>query len=392
MTILRRILGTEQRSVESLAALLEQARGTAAPTSGVVVTPSSALQLTAVYASVRLIADAVAGLPVHAYRPNGTERVAVEPQPRLIVDPYPTISRYDWTFQVMSSLLLTGNAFLVAGARDKRTGAVTVAMPVHPDKVSYRREPDGSVSWKVDKKPVASSDFIHIPGFTIPGEVLGLSPIGQAKQAIGTGIAAERYGGQWFGDAANPSSVLESDVAIDQEAAIEAQARWEASHGGRRRPAVLGALRYRPIAINPDESQFLETQRFSVGQIARLFGVPPHMIGDVEKSTSWGTGIEQQAIGFVTYTLRPWIQRLEAALSRQLPGGQYVRFNVDGLLRADSKTRWANYQLARQIGALNVNEIRAKEEEPSIGPAGDVYSEPLNWGPLGANPTDPTED
>jgi HK97 family phage portal protein len=146
---------------------------------------------------------------------------------------------------------------------------------------------------------------------------------------------------------------------------------------------LSGGFKWKPITITPEESQFLETRKFQVTEIARLFGVPPHMIGDLERSTSWGTGIEQQSIGFVTYTLRPWLTRIESALSKQLPGGQFVKFNVDGLLRGDSKSRHESYRLGLDGGYYSPNEVRAWEDLAPIE-NGDSYRQPLNFGPLGA--------
>lgn len=387
MTLTRRLFGgrTEARNSETLADMLAELRG-GPVASGVSVTPASSLALTAVYSSVRLIADAVAGMPRQAFRRGDQSRTPIDPKPAILADPYPGMSPYDWAFEMLSSALLTGNAFGAKGGVSQRTGLPTMIMPLHPDRVTYKTE-SGRTQWRIDNEPVSPDVLFHVRGFSVPGMPVGLSPIGQARQMIGTGIAAEKFGARWFGDSANPSAVLESAENVGEEEALESMVRWEASHGGRRRPALLsGGLKYRQISISPEESQFLETQRFNVGQVARLFGVPPHMIGDVERSTSWGSGIEQQAIGFVTYTLGPWIRRFEEALSPLLPGQQYVKFNVDSLLRADSSTRWDNYLKARQIGAINVNEIRAREDLAPIGPDGDEYVQPLNWGPLGSVP------
>jgi HK97 family phage portal protein len=235
---------------------------------------------------------------------------------------------------------------------------------------------------------VPTSEVMHIRRYSLPGCLNGISPIEQARQGIGLGLAAERYGARYFGDSANPSSVLESDQNMDDDEVTRVQRNWIASHGGRRHPAIMsGGLKWRPISISPNESQFLETRKFQRGEIASLFRVPPHMIGDTEKSTSWGTGIEQQSIGFVTYTLGPWLRCIEGAFTNLLPKGQFFRFNVDALLRGDIKSRYEAYSQARNAGWLNVDEIRELEDrEPVPGGAGQDFLQPLNFGPLGSDP------
>ncbi len=181
--------------------------------------------------------------------------------------------------------------------------------------------------------------------------------------------------------------MLTTEKSLEDAEVRRVQQQWIQSHGGRRRPAVLtGGFDWKPITITPDESQFIETRKMQVTEIARIFGIPPHMIGDVEKSTSWGTGIEQQSIGFVTYTLRPWLTRIESALNRVTPAGQFVKFNVDGLLRGDTKSRHESYRLGLDGGYYSPNEVRAWEDLPPI-PDGDSYRQPLNFGPLGHDPT-----
>ena len=219
-----------------------------------------------------------------------------------------------------------------------------------------------------------------------------MSPIRQAAVAIGMGLEAENYGYRYFRDSAQPSSVLETDQQLDDAAIRQQQQNWISSHGGRRRPAVLsGGFKWRPISISPEESQFLETRRYQKGEIAMMYGIPPHMIGDTEKSTSWGTGIEQQSIGFAIYTLRPWLSCVENAMGQLLPRGQFVRFDTSALLRGDLKARYDAYRVARETGWMSVNEIRLHEEMEAIGPEGDVYLQPMNYAPLGYDPTEKPE-
>jgi len=357
---------------------------------GEYVSERSALRLIPVYACVRLLADSIAMLPMSAYRRKVEVREPVDPAPRVVKQHMPGMTNFDWTFQTVSSLALRGECVHVVMERDLLEYP-TALLPVHPDDVRIEWDQNhrydfSRVKYSVGGVRIPREDVIHTRLFSLPGEIRGLSPIGAAQQGIGLGLAAERYGARYFGDSANPSGVLESDGNLTEEQAQRSVRSWVNTHGGRRHPAVLsGGLKWRGISIAPDEAQFLETRKFQRGEIAMLYGVPPHMIGDTEKSTSWGTGIEQQGIGYVTYTLGPWLARIENALTDILPRGQFVKFNVSALLRGDTTARFAAYVQARNAGWLSVNEIRALEDLAPI-PNGDSHIQPLNMGPLGSDP------
>lgn len=355
--------------------------------SGEVVSETTALQSLTVYSCVRLLADSVAGLPMDGYRKQGDLRRTLSPQPSLIAQPCSDLTNFEFVHQIVTSLALRGNAFGIITQRSSLEYATNI-VPVHPDDMTVQCDPNNPsvLTYRYRGEPISRADVLHIRRFTLPGHHMGLSPIAQARQGIGLGLAAERYGARFFGDSANPAGTLSTDQAMTPEQIQETMAVWKATHGGRRNPAFLtGGLKWQAISIMPDESQFLETRQFQRGEIAMMFGVPPHMIGDTEKSTSWGTGIEQQSIGFVTYTLRPWLICIEQALSAQLPRGQYARFNVDALLRGDTLARYQAHQLAIQSGMESINEARALEDmEPIEG--GDIHLQPLNFGPLGTEP------
>jgi len=392
VSILSRLVESlgEQRAVTSSNAIPRNSEiGVAA---GVPVNDRTAMQHATVFACVRLIADSLSMLPVDAFRKRDTARQEINPAPSLIAQPYPGMSRFEWMHQMATSLVLRGNAIGLITARDRLEYATQI-LPIHPDDVTITLEGDGLPHvpiYRIGGVEVPRADILHIKRFTLPGQIEGLSPIRQAAQGIGLSLAAEKYGARFFGDSANPSSVLETDQDLNDDQVRRAQKQWISTHGGRRLPAVLsGGFKWRPIMIMPNESQFLETRQYQVGEIARLFGVPPHMIGDVEKSTSWGSGIEQQSIGFVTYTLGGWISCIEAALNQLLPRGQFVKFKVDGLLRGDQKARYDAYSVARIGGWMNVDEIRAKEDmAPLPNGEGQTYIQPMNMAPLGYDPTD----
>jgi HK97 family phage portal protein len=356
---------------------------------GQVVNDQTAIGLSAVYACVRLLADSVASLPWDAYTKRDGQRIEIDPQPSLLRDPHPDLTDYDWKHIAIVSLALRGNFYGLVTGRDFREYPTEI-LPLDPSQIRVSRDPDtNEVRYDSGTRRLPRRDVIHVRLFPQAGQDVGLSPIMAARASIGLGLAAQDFGSRWFGDGASPSSVLKTEQPLNPDQAKEVKAAWIASHGGRRFPAVLPfGVQWAPISITPEESQFLETRRFQVSEIARIFGVPPHMLGDVERSTSWGTGIEQQSIGFVTYTLRPWLIRLESALNRQLPRGQFVKFNTDALLRGDTESRYKAYQLGLDAGFLNADEVRQLEDRPPIpGGAGQSFRQPLNMGPLGQEAT-----
>ncbi len=361
---------------------------------GMRVGPENAMQSLAVYACVRILADAVATLPVDVYRkPSEGVRTLVPAQPKVVVRPWPRLTLSQWLWCVMQSLAIRGNAFLHIQGYDA-IGYPASLFPLHPDSVSAVPDENGdwtNPQYTVGGLKVPTESIVHLRRFPIAGQVMGLSPIEQAAQGVGLSIAAERYGARYFRDAANPSSVLETEQDLSDEAVRRTQKQWISSHGGSRRPAVLtGGFKWRPISITPEESQFLATRQFQRGEIAMMFGVPPHMIGDTTKSTTWGSGIESMGIGFVVFTLRPWLKCLEDAWTDLIPRGQYAQFNIDGLLRGDRKSRWESYQMGRNIGVYSVNEIRAMEDLPPVED-GDGRIQAVNYAPLGFDPSEAEE-
>jgi HK97 family phage portal protein len=350
-----------------------------------------AMQSMALFACVRLLSDVIASMPWYVCRLDSNNIAKRIPTtPAVIRKPCVDMPLFDWKWMVVNTLALRGNSYHLVTGRDN-TGMPTGLMPIHPDFVFLERRTN-VLEWydpiyRVVGERVPREDIIHIRRFTLAGEPYGLSPIRQAARAIGITLAAEEYGHRYFRDSANPSSILKTDQSLPPEEVEEVQAQWMASHGGRHYPAVLsGGFDWKPISISPDESQFLQTRQYQISDIARLYGVPPHLIGDQEKATSWGTGIESMNLGFHTYTLMGWTTCIENAISDFLPRGQFVRFDPSALLRGDFKTQVEAINLARQASLLSANEGRAKFDMGPI-PNGDGYLQPMNYAPLGFDPS-----
>lgn len=337
--------------------------------SGITVNADTALRLSAVWACVRLLADSISTLPVDVYRKGAPEPLQT---PALISRPSEAFGTIDWLHAIVSSLCLRGNAYGVITGRTGAAGWPSQIDLVHPDLVQVSRSDTGTTEYRIGGTTYRRDDVFHVRAFTIPGNPVGLSPIEYARQSIGLGLAAEQFGGRYFGDNATPSALLISKAPLNAEGAKVLKDRWSASHRGRRELAVLtGDVEFHPVTISPNESQFVETQRFTVAQIARIFGVPPEMIGGESGGSLTYANVEQRALDFTTFSLGPWVARLEAALTALLPRGQYVKLNTGALLRADLKTRYEAHAIGIASGFLTIDEARALEDRPPLSQTPD---------------------
>ena len=362
-------------------------------TSGKRVNERSAMQMTAVYSCVRILSEAVAGLPLHLYRytGDGGKEKAVDHALYFLLhdEPNPEMTSFIFRETLMTHLLLWGNAYAQIIRNGK--GEVIALYPLMPDRMAVDRDGNGSLYYEYrvsaddahDLKEgivkLSPSDVLHIPGLGFDG-LVGYSPIAMAKNAIGMAIACEEYGAKFFANGAQPSGVLEHPGTIKDPARVRES--WTQTFGGSHnanKVAVLEeGMKYTPISISPEQAQFLETRKFQIDEIARIFRIPPHMVGDLDKSSF--SNIEQQSLEFVTYTLDPWICRWEQAIVRSLLSeeekkGMFVKFNVDGLLRGDYESRMQGYAIGRQNGWMSANDIRELENLDRI-PAeegGDLY-------------------
>ena len=362
-------------------------------TSGKPVNEHTAMQMTAVYSCVRILAEAVAGLPLHLYKytdSGGKEKALSHPLYFLLHDePNPEMSSFVFRETMMTHLLLWGNAYAQIIRNGK--GEVIALYPLMPNRMTVDRDSSGALYYSYtrysEEAPTMNgmtvtlrpSDVLHIPGLGFDG-LVGYSPIAMAKNAIGMAIACEEYGAKFFANGAAPGGVLEHPGTIKDPQKVKDS--WNMAYQGSsnsHRVAVLEeGMKYQPIGISPEQAQFLETRKFQINEIARIFRVPPHMVGDLEKSSF--SNIEQQSLEFVKYTLDPWVIRWEQAISRVLlrPDEKklyFSKFNVDGLLRGDYVSRMNGYATARQNGWMSANDIRELENLDRIPDelGGDLY-------------------
>ena len=339
--------------------------------SGKSVTARSAIQRSTVYACVRVIAETVASLPLNVFEATdkGGVKALEHPLQRLLHDePNPEMTSFVWRETMLSHLLLWGNSYSQI-LRTGRNGIVGL-YPLLPDHMEVDRDSRGKLTYTYTTSEgrmvrLDPTDVLHIPGLGFDG-VMGYSPIALEKAAIGLGIAAEEYGSKFFANGARPSGILTHPNTVKDPAALRAS--WNAAYGGSgnaSRVAVLEeGMTFTPLSIPNNEAQFLETRKFQVTEICRIFRVPPHMIGDLERATF--SNIESQNISFAVHTIRPWLVRIEQAMNRALfpeneKGRFYTQFNLDGLMRGDYKSRMEGYAIARQNGWMSANDIRELE-------------------------------
>jgi len=347
------------------------------------------MRTAAVYSCVRVISEAIASLPLNIYEYDGDGR-RLAPKHGLYrilhYEPNPEMNSFIFRETMMSHLLLYGNSYSQI-IRDN-SGRVKALYPLMPNKVEVKRAENGELCytyWRDEDEKrrgemsgavIMPRDYVlHITGLSFDG-LIGYSPIALARNAIGLAIATENYGAEFFSNSANPGGVIEATGTVEPD---DIRKIWETMYKGNgksHRLAVLeNGLTFKPVSIPPDAAQFLETRKFQITEIARIFRVPPHMIGDLEKSSF--NNIEQQSLEFLTYSIDPWVCRLEQCMFQQLllPSEKdqyFIKFNVDGLLRGDYEKRMRGYSIGRQNGWLSANDIRRMEDMNPI-PKGDGY-------------------
>jgi HK97 family phage portal protein len=353
--------------------------GSGADTLNTAISQERALQLIPVYASTRLIADSVSALPLQAFRQTQDGSKSNIGLPALFTNPDPYGgTTYDWMFRCMTSLLLRGNAYGLVTGHDKYGYPSSIEW-LHPDHVSISHniwEPGfARPTWYYLGRELTAREFIHIPAYVLPGQVQGISPIKAYKMSVDIGLNAMSFGSDWFHNGSIPAALLVApdDVDVDDDDAITIKQRFKVAAANRDLAVISGGFKYQQVSVPPEESQFIQTLKLTATQIASIYGVPPEMIGGETGSSLTYKTAEQQSINFLSYTLRPWITRLEMAFSQLLPRPQYVKFRTDEIIRTDTLTRHEVYQIDRTIGLRSINEIRSEEDLPPI-PGGDDYA------------------
>ncbi|WP_420861880.1 phage portal protein [Tissierella carlieri] len=339
-------------------------------TSGKTVNERTAMQTTAVYACVRILAETIASLPLHTYKytEDGKEKAREHPIYHLLSDsPNPEMTSFVFRETLMGHLLLWGNSYSQI-IRDGR-GKVIALYPLIPDRMTVNRSNNGEIYYLYNKEGqdyiLKKDEVLHIPGLGFDG-LIGYSPIAMAKNAIGMAIATEEYGAKFFSNGANPGGVLEHPGVVKDPQRIRES--WNSVYQGSsnaHKVAVLEeGMKFQPIGIPPEQAQFLETRKFQLEEICRIFRVPPHLVGDLERATF--SNIEHQSISFVVHTIRPWLVRIEQSINKALFSESerkeyFVSFVVEGLLRGDYESRMRGYSIGIQNGFMSPNDVRSLE-------------------------------
>lgn len=391
--------------------------GGMASSTGIQVTSASARRIAAVWCAVRILSESVASLPVFVFRRRpdgrGKDRQTSNSLHRLLHD-QPNAWQTSFEFREMQQghLCLRGNAYseIVYDGR----GGIKALIPRHPDRMrvfDISQEQIGDQPLVYQYTPAIgparylfADEVLHLRGLSDDG-LIGLSPIQEFRDTLGLSLGTENYAAKFFGNYANPGGVLSHPKTLSKDAQLRLREMWEQRHTGvdnAHKVAVLEeGLTWTAVGVKPEESQLLESRKFSVTEIARIFRVPPHMLADLDRATL--RNIEQQAIEFVVHSLRPWLVRWEQRMAlalltpKERADGLFIEFNVDGLLRGDIKGRYAAYAVGRQWGWLSPNDVRALENmNPREDPAGDAYHEPLNMSssqdPIADPPPDSSTD
>jgi HK97 family phage portal protein len=384
--------------------------------SGAVVDSNSAMRSTAVYACVRIIAGTISMLPLKIFKmmPDGAREEARDSALYSLLHDAPNEEQTSLEFRDMLTchLLLRGNAF--AAIDRLGNGKPYRLVPLNPDCMHLRRAPDGTLLYEYNPvngtllyeyNPVTgvpqtfsrkAGNIMHLRGLSLDG-VMGVSVIEYHREAIGLALATEEYSARFFAGGASPRGAIKFEGSMNKESAKKFRDRFEQVYGGLEnsgRTAVLeGGMDWKQIGISPKDAQWIEGRAFQIDEIARIFQIPAHMLAATEKSSSWGTGIEQQELAFTTHTMGYWFTLWEQVIERDLMSSKerqqyFAEFIVDALMRGDSAARGAFYQRLWQMAAITPNQICHKENMAAYE-GGDSHYTPVNYAPVGSKPTTP---
>lgn len=362
-----------------------------------IVDEEAALRFSAVYSCVRVLSESVAQLPLKVYRKTdqGREEHSTHRLYNILHNaPNERQTAFSFWEATLSSLALWGNSYALIDYNLK-SGAVEALYFIDPSKVTPKKSQSGDIIYEVrtdnGKKTYLRDEIFHIPGLCFDG-LVGKSVIQTAHNAISQGLAASEYAGRFFENDSTPRGVLETDAFFKDASAIERLRKsWNSAYQGTdnaHKIAVLeNGLKFKPLTINPEDAQLLETRKFNRTEIAGIFRVPLHMIGDLEKATF--SNIEHQSIDFVKFSLTPWLRRIEQAISLQLftakeRSKNYAEFITEGMLRGDTKSRYESYRVAIQSGWLSINEVRQLENMAPVA-GGDEHYLQMQMVPIGSS-------
>jgi HK97 family phage portal protein len=348
---------------------------------GTVVDEKTALRVSAFYACVLLISDTISTLPVDCFFREQGNRRPFRPKPEWVDRPDVELLRTEHYQQLLVSLLMDGNSFTRI-FRDGR-GDIANLIVLDPTKVEILRSKEGELVYRYDGGiggDIPSRDMLHVTEIKRPGYLRGVSRVNELKDSIGLSAALQSFASRFFGQGAVTSGVIEVPGALTSEQAKNLVDSFESKHSGYRkshRPGLLSAgAKYVKTGVNPDEAQMLESRKLAIEEMARIFRVPPAMIGVTTPGAMSYSSVEQNSINFVIHTLRPYLVKIEDAYSRLLPGGAFLKFNVDGLLRGDFATRVQGYSTGLQAGFYSVDDVRRLEDLSPVD-GGEVYRVPL---------------
>jgi HK97 family phage portal protein len=365
-------------------------------TSGEMVDHDAALTLSAVYAAIRLLSDSVSTLDLDVlYRAQGSEQ-KFRPLPGWVLDMNAELRNHEVLGQIVTSLLLDGNAYITT-LRDT-TGRVIHLTVLDPSDITPTLTPDDDgiqrltyTSAKAPGKTFTTRDITMVRGLLKPGQIEGVSPVTAAREFLGLGIAVQKFGASFFGNGALPGALIEVPGQLTPEGVAQVKSAWNDVHRGAANGSRLAVLtesaKFSKISLSPEDSQFLQTKQATVQDVARLYGVPPHLLADASGSTSWGSGLAEQNVAFAQFSLRPLVTRLEAALTSIMRSEgiavAYARFDLESMRRSTSD-RWDSYSTAIQTGVLSIDEVRSYENLPALPDGqGTKHYVPLNLAPVG---------
>lgn len=372
--MLGRLTGGEERAISFQTIWGSGADTEVANEAGVVIDDKTSMQIVAFFSAVNLISDTISTLPVDTFVRRDGVRYPYRPRPQWVSQPDVDTTRQAHYQQVLISMLVQGNAY-VRIFRD-RAGEVVNLVCLDPKTVEVTRNGLGRKSFRIDneKKMLTSEEVLHIPDLLEPGALVGTGRITRLKDALGLASALQKYASGFFGNGATAQGIIEVNEPLSREQAMELANTFDSRHKGWKKAHRTGVLtrgaKYNKTQVDNDSAQFIESRRFAVEEMARAFNIPLSFMG-IPGTQSYAS-VEQNAIQFVTHTLRPYIEKLEWAYSTLLPNDAYIKFNIEGLLRGDFATRVQAYSVMSQIGAYSVNEVRRIEDLPPID-GGDVH-------------------